>query len=130
MTNKIKYELEIPFHASPQMIYQYISDAAGMSEWFADKVSVVKDIYSFTWNEEQRYAKLISNKTNEKVKYVWLDDTKKETDYFFEIKIVIDDITNDISLFITDFTYKDEIEDEKSLWKSIINDFKHIIGAE
>lgn len=130
MSKKLKYELEIPFHASPQMIFQYISEATGLSEWFADKVTVSKDIYTFTWDDEEVIAKLALAKNNEKVRFIWLDEDKKETEYFFEIKIVIDEITNDISLFIIDFAYEDEMEDEKALWLSIINNFKHIIGAE
>jgi uncharacterized protein YndB with AHSA1/START domain len=130
MLYKVKYELEIPFHASPQMIFQYISDAAGLSEWFADKVNVSKDLFTFNWDKEEKYAKLILVKTNEKVKFIWLDENKNETDHYFEIKIVIDEITNDISLFIIDFAYPNEIDEEKAIWKSIVNNFKQIIGAE
>jgi hypothetical protein len=130
MLNKVKYNLEIPFQASPQMIFQYISDATGLSEWFANKVTVSKDIYTFTWDDEELQARLCLIKNNEKVRFIWLDENKKETDCFFEIKINVDEITNDISLFIIDFAFPDEIEAEKALWKSIVNDFKHIIGAE
>jgi uncharacterized protein YndB with AHSA1/START domain len=129
MNTKTKYELEIPFHASPAMIFQYISDATGLSEWFANKVKSVKDIYTFHWDNEVKVAKLTHIKLNERVKFVWLNEDLSETEYFFEIKIIEDEITNDISLIIIDFAFSDEIKDEKSLWISVINDFKHIIGA-
>ena len=129
MNSKIKYELEIPFHASQAMIFQYISDATGLSEWYADKARNNKDIFTFTWDEEIKVAKLVISKANERVKFVWLDENLNETDYFFEIKIMEDEITNDISLLIVDFASPDEIEAEKLLWTSVINDFKHIIGA-
>jgi hypothetical protein len=129
MSIKIKYELEIPFHASPSMIFQYLSDSTGLSEWFADKVTNNRDIYSFTWNNEIKIAKLTISKLNERIKFVWLNENLSETEYFFEIKIIEDEITNDISLLIIDFAISEEIEDEKALWVSIVNDFKHIIGA-
>lgn len=130
MSNKVKYNLEIPFHASPQMIFQYISNSTGLSEWYANKVTVSKDIFTFSWEDEHKYAKLTQVKNNERVKFVWLDDHKNETDCYFEIKIVIDEITNDISLFIIDFASPNEIDEEIAIWKSIVNNFKHIIGAE
>jgi hypothetical protein len=34
--DKVKYELEIPIHASPNMLYQYISSPSNLQEWFAD----------------------------------------------------------------------------------------------
>jgi uncharacterized protein YndB with AHSA1/START domain len=129
MITKTKYELEIPFHASPSMIFQYISDATGLNEWFADKVTSNKDIFSFTWDDESKVAKLISIKTNEKVRFVWLNEDNSESEYFFEIKILEDDITNDISLVIQDFANPEEIDEEKALWISFINDFKQLIGA-
>ena len=39
MSEKIKYELEFPIQASPNMLYQYISSASNLSEWFADNVN-------------------------------------------------------------------------------------------
>ena len=39
MPDKIKYELEFPIQASPNMLYQYITSASSLSEWFADDVN-------------------------------------------------------------------------------------------
>ena len=44
---KIKYEIEIPIHASPRMLYQYISSPSNLQEWFADKVNSRGKVYSF-----------------------------------------------------------------------------------
>ena len=43
--DKVKYELEIPIHASPNMLYQYISSPSNLQEWFADQVdALTKDV--------------------------------------------------------------------------------------
>ena len=39
MSDKVKYELEFPIQASPNMLYQYISSASSLTEWFADDVN-------------------------------------------------------------------------------------------
>jgi hypothetical protein len=48
---------------------------------------------------------------------------------FFEIKIKINDLTQEVSLVITDFAYPSEIEEAKQLWKMQIADLKTKIGA-
>ena len=47
MESKVKFEIEYPIHASPSMLYQYISSASSLSEWFADNVNSRGIIFSF-----------------------------------------------------------------------------------
>lgn len=61
-TDKIKYELEFVIHASPQLLYQYISSPSGLSGWYADNVNVQGDIYTFIWDEAEEKAKLLRKK--------------------------------------------------------------------
>ena len=39
MSDKTKYEMEFPIHASPSLLFQYISTPSGMQEWYADNVN-------------------------------------------------------------------------------------------
>ena len=48
---------------------------------------------------------------------------------FFEIKIVVDELTKDVSLVITDFSEEDEIDEAKMLWESQISDLKQVLGS-
>ena len=41
---KLKYVAEYEFRASPKMLFQYISTASGLSQWFAQKVNIKPDI--------------------------------------------------------------------------------------
>jgi len=129
MELKVKFELEFPIHASPQMLYQYISSASGLSEWFADNVNSRGIIFSFFWDGSEEKAELISSKSNSFVKYRWLDDSKDQDKCFFEIKIVVDEITKDVSLMVTDFAYEDEVEETKMLWDNQISDLKQVLGS-
>jgi uncharacterized protein YndB with AHSA1/START domain len=129
MSNKIKVEMEFPIHASPSMIFQYLTTPSGLSGWFADDVNSRGQIFTFIWDGEEEKAKIASKKDNERVKYKWLDEDDKETGTYFEFKIVVDELTKDVSLLVTDFCDEDEEEEIRMLWENQIGELKHIIGA-
>tara|TARA_B100000927_G_C16451762_1_gene464120 strand:- start:1301 stop:1687 length:387 start_codon:yes stop_codon:yes gene_type:complete len=126
MSEKIKYELEFPIQASPNMLYQYISSASSLSEWFADNVNSRGKVFSFFWDGVEEKAELISFKNNKYVRFKWLE---YDDDSFFEINIVVDELTKDVSLVIYDFADEDEVEEGKMLWESQISDLKQVIGS-
>ena len=126
MSEKIKYELEFPIQASPNMLYQYITSASSLSEWFADNVNSRGKVFSFFWDGSEEKAELISKNNNQFVKFRWLEE---EDDYYFQIRIVVDELTKDVSLMITDFSYEDEVEESKMLWESQIADLKQVLGS-
>jgi len=125
---KVKYELEIPVHASPNMLYQYISSPSNLQEWFADKVNSRGKIFSFIWDGVEEEAELITKKTGERIRFKWLESEGDES--FFEIKIQVDALTKDVSLIVTDFAdAEDEVEESKQLWENQIEELRHTIGA-
>ena len=126
MSDKIKYELEFPIQASPYMLYQYISTASSLSEWYADNVNSRGKVFSFFWDGVEEQAELISSKNNQFVKFKWLEE---DDVYYFEIKIVVDELTKDVSLMVTDFSEEDEVEESKMLWESQIADLKQVLGS-
>lgn len=128
MDDKIKFELEFPIHASPQLLFQYISTPSGLSEWFADNVNLRGELYTFIWDDSEEQAKLLSKKSGERVKFKWLNNDD-DASIYFEIRIQVDDITKDVSLMVTDFAEEDEIEETKMLWENQISDLKHVLGS-
>ena len=129
MEVKLKYELEFPIHASPSLLYQYISTPSGLSEWFADNVNSRGELFTFIWDDSEEKAKLIAKGSGERVKFRWLDEDGEDTDYFFEIKIMEDEITKDVSLVVVDFSEEDELEESKLLWENQVSDLKHVLGS-
>jgi uncharacterized protein YndB with AHSA1/START domain len=129
MEVKSRYELEFPINSSPQLLYQYISTPSGLSEWFADNVHSRGEYFTFIWDDSEENARLSSKKTGEKIKFRWIDDNKKDTDYFFELRILEDEITKDVSLMVIDFAYDNELDESKLLWENQISDLKHVIGS-
>ena len=129
MNTKVKYELEFQLNSSPQLLYQYISTPSGLSEWFADNVNSRGEFFTFIWDGSEEKARLSARKSDEKVKFRWVDEFNKDTDYFFELRILEDEITKDVSLMVTDFAFEEDFEEVKLLWESQISDLKHVIGS-
>ena len=126
--DKVKYQLEIPIHASPNMLYQYISSPSNLQEWFADKVNSRGKTFSFEWDGVEEKAELITKKSGERIRFKWLES--EDDDSFFEIAIQVDALTKDVSLIVTDFAEdQDEVEEAKQLWENQIDELRHTIGA-
>ena len=62
-------------------------------------------------------------------KFRWLDEDNNDTDYFFELKIVEDEITKDVSLVVVDYAVEAEVKEASQLWENQISDLKHVIGS-
>lgn len=122
-----KFELEIPVRSSPEMLYEFLFAPSGLSEWFCDDVNIRNGIYTFIWEGQMQQARLLKTVDNHLVRFQWVDKTDGS---YFEFKIQRDDLTNDISLIITDFAdTASERESGKLLWQSQVEKLMHIIGS-
>ena len=126
MPEKKKINIEYEIKSSPRILYGFLSEPNGLTQWFADDVSVKDQIYTFTWDDEQQKAKLINIKENKLVRFKWLDD---EPQYYFEMEIVQDELTNDVALSITDFATEDAISERKLIWDNQIQYLVSVLGA-
>ena len=129
MSDKVKFELEFPIQASPSLLFQYISTPSGLSEWFADNVNSRGELFTFIWEGSEEQAKLLSKKTDDRIKLRWVADEEDGLSNYFEMKIQVDEITKDVSLMITDFAEEDEVDEGKMLWENMVSDLKQILGS-
>lgn len=127
MSELIKFQLEYPIHSSINILYKRLFTPSGLSEWFADDVHIRNDVYTFFWDGSEQSAKLINKKENKFVRFHWVDN---DDESYFEFAIQIDDLTNDVSLIITDFA-EDEQEKEGNalLWDTQVENLKHALGS-
>ncbi|MEC8831145.1 MAG: START-like domain-containing protein, partial [Bacteroidota bacterium] len=84
------------------------------------------EIFTFIWDGSEERAKLLKRKSEEFVKLAWEEN---EDGSFFEMRIIVDEITKDVSLFITDFAEDDEVEEAKMLWENQVSDLKQVLGS-
>jgi len=129
MSIKKSFSIEYDFHASPQLLFQYLSTPSGLSEWFADNVNSRGERFTFIWDDSEETALLLQKKNNDKVKFQWENDEEDDGEYYFEFKIQVDEITKDVSLIVTDFAEEDELEESKMLWDNLVSDLKQVLGA-
>ena len=57
-----------------------------------------------------------------------MNDEEDQDDCYFEFKIVVDEITKDVSLIVSDFA-EDELDEAKMLWENAIGSLKQVLGA-
>jgi uncharacterized protein YndB with AHSA1/START domain len=125
----MKYELEYTLNCSPKVLFSRLSTPEGLSEWFADDVTIDGDLFTFRWGKSESKARLSAVKENKLVRFEWDDDSGDKESNFFEFKIIVHDLTGDLALLITDFAEADEKEDAIYLWDAQINDLKRILGS-
>jgi uncharacterized protein YndB with AHSA1/START domain/uncharacterized protein (DUF427 family) len=122
-----KFEIEIVIRASAELLYEFLVSPSGLSEWFCDDVNIRNGIYTFIWDGQLQQARLLKTVEEQLVRYQWVDKTDGS---YFEFKIQRDDLTNDISLIITDFASdKTEQDSAKLLWQSQIDKLLHLMGS-
>src|SRR5690606_12432057 len=109
---KTKFDKEYPINESPQLLFQCISTPSGLTEWFADNVNSRGEVFTFIWGDSEEKAKLVAKKNDEKIKFRWLDEEDNEAEYFFELRIILDELTKDVVLLVTDFAEEDEVKDQ------------------
>ena len=121
-----KYELEFQIRSSVNILFNCLSTPSGLSEWFADDVNCTKKTYTFFWDNSEQEAELITVSNNYFIKFRWIDYPDNT---FFEFRIEVDEITNDVILRVTDFAETDEVQEGKDLWTSQIHTLMKHLGS-
>jgi len=121
-------ELEYILRTSDTILYNCMSNPSGLEEWFAPQVHIRGDVYTFIWEGEERKAQLVAKKKEQMVRYQWLDESDKETN-FFELIIKIDEMTGELALLVNDFAEEGEEDDQKMLWDEAVHELKRHIGG-
>ena len=128
MSHLTKYTLEFPINSSVNILYKRLSTPGGLSEWFADNVTIKDKIFTFFWDGSNQKAKLLQLKTNQFIRFKWEENDTKED--YFEFLIQVDEMTLDVSLIITDFAEDEQDQKEQTeLWNKQISILKRAIGS-
>lgn len=124
---KERLELEYPLKStSANILWNTIGTPFGLSEWFADDVTVRDNKYIFIWKDYTESADLLVLKSNDYVRLQWEDD--EDTDYYFELRIIKQELSGDFSLMITEFVEPEDKEDEILLWDKHIENLRRKLG--
>jgi hypothetical protein len=120
-------------HASIKMLYPYIQTASGLSEWFADDVTINNNDKSFTffWDSEEHRAKLVAFRTNHFVRFEFLPENKEDENdpSYFELRLEFNELTQSTYLKILDYSDFDDLKELHSLWDSLVEQLRKIVGG-
>ncbi len=121
-----KIELEYTFNTSPRVLFSRLSTPSGLSEWFADNVNLVGNVFTFVWEDTEQQAELVNLKENKSIRFKWIEDDNSNG--YFEFRIHQDELTGALALIITDHVEVSEKEETIELWNSQISVLKRVIG--
>lgn len=124
---RVKLELEYTLNSSPKLLFSRLSTPEGLCEWFADNVTVDRDLFTFIWQKSSSKARISALKENKLVRFEWLDREDEASNYF-EFRIDIEELTGDVALIITDFAEPEEQEDAVNLWDKQVTELKRLLG--
>ena len=116
-------------NATQSSLWRMISQVDGLSEWFADEVSVdvAETIYTFVWSKTSDQAIVISKKPQSSIRFQW--EHEDDENVYFEFKIHKQDLTGKMVLEIFDFAEPDEKDDAIALWESQVEKMKKRLGV-
>jgi uncharacterized protein YndB with AHSA1/START domain len=118
--------LEYTINASPKVLYPRLATPGGLAEWFADDVNVKGKVFNFIWDGVNNFAEVVQKKENRYIRFHWVEE--QDPNVYFEFRITMDELTNDVALVITDFAEESEKADAIELWNSQITELKHVLG--
>lgn len=121
-----KVQFEYYTRSSVGVLYNSVSNASGLSAWFADYVDSMDNLFTFKWDSSEESAVLVEKEENEYVRFRWLTQPK---DCYFEFRIKIDGITNEVALIVTDYVVKGDENEAQLLWDSQVHELMHILGS-
>jgi uncharacterized protein YndB with AHSA1/START domain len=129
---KNKFVADYQINASRKIVFQYLSTASGLEEWFAEEVRIDEDKnYIFHFDGEDHFAKLAVLRSNSHVKFDFFDPKNpvSSDQSYIEFKLEENELTQSLFLKVIDYS-NDYQEDELSaIWESMIAKLKEIIGG-
>lgn len=123
------YTIQFLIKSVPEsLLWNYVSTAEGLSQWFASAVNRNSDgTFTFDWNGmETRTASIVEIIPDTSITFHWLDS---EPDEFWRMDVGVLDLTDDTVLTVTDFCDPADRKDEEELWSSQVENLKHLIGC-
>ncbi len=133
--SKNSFQAEFEINASKKMLFPYLNSASGLSQWFADDVTINEDkILNFRWDNDNHRAKIVSQRTNNFVRFEFIPnstdglDTEEEPS-FLEFKLDMNELTQSVFLTVIDHTDIEDEDELQDLWDNLVGGLKEIVGG-
>jgi len=132
-TKKKLFTADYEIHASVKMLYPYIQTASGLSEWYAEDVSINNEDKTFTffWDDEGHKARQASHRTNHFVKFEFVPETKEDErdPSYIEFRLESNELTQSVYLKVFDYSDFEDQRELRSLWDGLVENLRKIVGG-
>ena len=124
---------EYPLSAkSPKIVWEMISNAAGLQKWLADVVKQEGDLLTFTWGHpwterDTKVSKLLELEKYSHIKMKW-DYQEDDPEADWEMRIEQSELTGHLNLLITDYADPEDIDDLSDLWDANMERLHRVSG--
>ena len=121
----IEYILD---NVSQMSLWNHLTTPLGLSAWFADKVTVKNNEYTFRWHKAYiQKARAVLVIPEVRIRYKWEEET--DSSAYFEFAIQTMELTRTTALHITDFVEPDDKASTIELWNSQVDTLKRTLGV-
>ncbi len=124
---------EYPLSAkSSKIVWDMISNAAGLQKWLADVVIENGEEMTFTWGHpwterDTKVSRVLELEKYSHIKLKW-DYQEDDPDAYWEMRIEQSELTGNLNLLITDYADPEDIEDLKGLWDANMERLHRVSG--
>lgn len=129
---KNKFVADYQINASKKIIFPYLSTASGLSEWFADDVTIDQDKhYHIVYDGLDHHARVVSSRTNHSIKFEFFDPSMpdEEDHAYVEFRLEENELTQTLFLKVIDYSDAYEDDEQEKIWEGLISTLKEIIGG-
>lgn len=129
---KRKFVSDYQINTSRKVIYPYLSTASGLSQWFADDVTINEDkVYNFIYDGDDHYARPTIMRLNHHVKFEFFDpeDETEQDRSYIEFKLEENELTQTFYLRVADYGDAYDEQEQNFIWEGLISTLKEIIGG-
>ena len=117
---KKRLNLEYPLKGrQPDLLWQLMSTDHGLERWLADQVVEDDGVMSLTWGSpfgahHTLRANIVERRKNSHIRFQWVDEEEPEA--YWEMRIGRSELTEQVCLCVTDYSWADDIDDLHDLW--------------
>jgi len=121
---KKHFTQEFEINARAHEIYELISTPDGLSQWFADKITLNENgRYVFTWGKTSYSAEMIDYRKNVHIRYKW----EGEKEQFLDFRISVSPVSGTLFLRVIDSMDTDDPHEQAVMWNSAIQTLKNLV---
>ena len=116
-----KLTIEYPLATnSPKIVWDMISNAAGLQKWLADKVIEEDDTMTFTWGHpwterDTKQSRILELEKYDHIRLLW-DYHEDTPEAYWEMRIEHSELTEELCLCVVDYAPEDDIDYLQYLW--------------